>query len=197
MMIFIFIERNVGAWRRLSSNATNALWQRYNSFWLVYTYTVFCTIHIALPYIYKNANYLWLSPSIQSRNWIVFISVAYASWYHWNCGQAQRKAATINQLACPSPLCSAALVPMYYPGGMKARVSPVQWSKPFSIQAPLRIRTRAAGFKIISGDHYTTTAHWGGESNESPCSWRRETLICLWLNQDLITLQETEERDDF
>ena len=25
---------------------------------------------------------------------------------------------------------------MYYPGGMKARVSPVQWSKPYSILAP-------------------------------------------------------------
>ena len=25
--------------------------------------------------------------------------------------------------------------PMYYPGGMKARVSPVQWSKPYSIFA--------------------------------------------------------------
>ena len=48
---------------------------------------------------------------------------------------------------------------MYYPEGMKDRVSPVQWSKPYSILAPLRIRTRAAGFKIISGDHYTTTAH--------------------------------------
>ena len=34
------------------------------------------------------------------------------------------------------PLCSAALVPMYYPEGMKARVSPVQWSKPYSILAP-------------------------------------------------------------
>ena len=26
--------------------------------------------------------------------------------------------------------------PMYYPGGMKARVSPVQWSKPHSILVP-------------------------------------------------------------
>ena len=45
------------------------------------------------------------------------------------------------------------------PVGMKARVSPVQRSKPYNILAPLRIQTRAAGFKIISGDHYTTTAH--------------------------------------
>ena len=29
----------------------------------------------------------WLSPSIESCNWIDFISVAYASWYHWNCGR--------------------------------------------------------------------------------------------------------------
>ena len=48
--------------------------------------------------------------------------------------------------------------PIYYPGGMKARVSPVQWSKSYNILAPTRIRTRAAGFKIICGDHYTTTA---------------------------------------
>ena len=34
--------------------------------------------------------------------------------------------------------------PMYYPRGMKARVSPVQWSKPYSI---FRILTRAAGFQ--------------------------------------------------
>ena len=87
--------------------------------------------------------------------------MAYASWYHWNCGRTQRKAATINQFACPSYSLYVQLLwyPMYYPEGMKARVSPVQWSKPYSILAPLRIRTRAAGFRIISGDHYTTTAH--------------------------------------
>ena len=80
----------------------------------------------------------WLSPSIDLCNWIDFISVAYASWYHWNCGRTQRKAATINQLACPSYSLYAQLLwyPMYYPGGMKARVSPVQWSKPYSILAP-------------------------------------------------------------
>ena len=41
---------------------------------------------------------------------------------------------------------------------MKARVSPVQGSKPHSIfnWPPIRIRTRGAGFKTISGDHYTT-----------------------------------------
>ena len=51
--------------------------------------------------------------------------------------------------------------PMYYPEGMKARVSHVQWSEPHSsILAPLRIRTRAAGFRIISGDYYTTTTHY-------------------------------------
>ena len=59
----------------------------------------------------------WLSPSIESCNWIDLISVAYASWYHWNCGRTQRKAATINQLACPSlqPLCSADRVPNVLP----------------------------------------------------------------------------------
>ena len=44
---------------------------------------------------------------------------------------------------------------------MKVRVSPVQWSEPYSILTPLRIQTWAAGFKIISGDHYTTTAREG------------------------------------
>ena len=47
---------------------------------------------------------------------------------------------TINQFACPSySLCVQLLwYPMYYPGGMKARVSPVKWSKPYSILAPTR-----------------------------------------------------------
>ena len=50
--------------------------------------------------------------------------------------------------------------PMYYPRGTKAWVSPMQWSMPYSMLAlpPLRIRTRSAGFKITSGDQYTTTA---------------------------------------
>ena len=62
----------------------------------------------------------WLSPTIESCNWIDFISVAYASWYHWNCGRTQRKAATINQLACPSYSLYVQLLwyPMYYPGGI-------------------------------------------------------------------------------
>ena len=64
--------------------------------------------------------------------------MAYASWYHWICGRTQRKAATINQLACPSYSLYVQLLwySMYYPGGMKAQVSPVQWSKPHSILAP-------------------------------------------------------------
>ena len=80
----------------------------------------------------------WLSPSIESCSCIDFISVAYASWHHWNCGRTQRKAATINQLACPSYSLYVQLLwyPTYYPWGMKARVSPVQWSKPYSILAP-------------------------------------------------------------
>ena len=103
----------------------------------------------------------WLSASIEPCNWINLISVAYASWYLWSCGRTQRKAATINQFACPSYSLHVQLLwyPMYYPGGMKALVSHVQWSKPHRILAPVRIRTRAAGFRIISGDHYTTPAH--------------------------------------
>ena len=51
--------------------------------------------------------------------------------------------------------------PMYYPGGMKARVSTVQWSKPHSILAPLRIRTRAAGLNNHKRWplHYHCTQH--------------------------------------
>ena len=44
----------------------------------------------------------WQSPSIESCNWIDFIYVVFASLYHWKCDRTQRKAATINQLACPS-----------------------------------------------------------------------------------------------
>ena len=78
--------------------------------------------------------------TIESCSWIDFIPVAYARWYHWICGctRTQRKAATINQLACPSYSLNVQLLwyPMYYPEGMKARVSPVQWSKPHSILTP-------------------------------------------------------------
>ena len=54
---------------------------------------------------------------------------------------------------------AASLVPMYYSGRVKVRVSPVQWSKPYSINSsPLSNWSQAGGFKIISGDQYTTTA---------------------------------------
>ena len=46
------------------------------------------------------------------------------------------------------PLCSAALVLMYYPWGMKARVSPVQWSKPHSILATTQDSNPGAGGRI-------------------------------------------------
>ena len=64
--------------------------------------------------------------------------MAYARWCHWRCGWTQLYAATINQFACPSYSFYVQLLwyPMYYPEGMKARVSPVQWSKPNSILAP-------------------------------------------------------------
>ena len=78
-------------------------------------------------------------------NWLYFCPDATET------GRTQRKAATINQLACPSYSLTVALLwyPMYYPRGMKARVGPVQWSKPYSINWPhLRTRTRATGFKI-------------------------------------------------
>ena len=83
------------------------------------------------------------SHQMESCNWNDFISVAYAIWCYWRCRRTQ-----------------LLWYPLYYPRGMKARVSRVQWSKPYGILAPTqRIRTRTAGFKFISGDHYTTTAH--------------------------------------
>ena len=50
--------------------------------------------------------------TIESCSWMDFFSVAYTSWYYWNCGRTQRKAANINQICMPQlqPLCSAALV---------------------------------------------------------------------------------------
>ena len=112
--------------------------------------------------------------TIESCSWIDFIYVAYARWYHWTCGRTQRKAATINQLACPSYSLYVQLLwyPMYYPEGRKARVSPVQWSKPHSILAPTQDSNPGGRIQnherwplhyhctLCSGDHYTTTAHW-------------------------------------
>ena len=67
------------------------------------------------------------------------------------------------------PLCSTALVPNVLPKRTKAWVSPVQWSKPHSILPLLRILTQLAGFKIISGDHYTTTAHINTSVSREQC----------------------------
>ena len=58
------------------------------------------------------------------------------------------------------PLCSAALVPNVLPRRDEGSGQPCALSsKPYSILAPTQDSIRAAGFKIISGDHYTTTAH--------------------------------------
>ena len=95
------------------------------------------TIRIVNVNVNVNDNIFWLHHTIESCNWIDFISVAYASWCHLNCGRTQRKAATINQLACPNYSLYVQLLwyPMYYPEEMRVRVSPVQWSKPHSILA--------------------------------------------------------------
>ena len=89
--------------------------------------------------------------TIESCSWIDFIPVAYASWYHWT----QRKVATINQLACPSYSLYVQLLwyPTYYLGGMKARESPVQWSKAHDLLPPLRWGWRwgGGGFNPPSG----------------------------------------------
>ena len=105
--------------------------------------------------------YPCLSPLIESCIWINFISVAYTSWYHWICGRTQHKAVTINQLACPSYSLYVQLLwyPMYYPRGMKARVSFVQWLKPYSILATTLDSNPGDQIQqIISADHYTTTS---------------------------------------
>ena len=68
--------------------------------------------------------------------------------------------------------------PMYYPEGIMARVFPVQWSKPYSILSPLKIRTRAAGFKIISGDHYTIPLHTEGMTMKTRAT--PDTPACIW-----------------
>ena len=83
-----------------------------------------------------------------------WLMVAGSAWNHQSICMSQLQ-----------PLCSAALVSTVLPRRDEGSGKPcalVQWSKPHSIIAPLRIRTRAAGFKIISGDHYTslgTTSH--------------------------------------
>ena len=72
------------------------------------------------------------------------------------------------------PLCSAALVPNVLPQRNEGSGKPVQWLKPYGILAP-RTRTRATGFEIISGDHYTTTT-----TEEFPDS-SVSSLMCNWL----------------
>ena len=76
---------------------------------------------------------------VMQLNWLYFCGIR--QLISLNCGRTQhkaQKAATINQFACPNNSLYVQLLwyPMYYPGGMKAQVSPVQWSKPHSILAP-------------------------------------------------------------
>ena len=91
--------------------------------------------------------------------------MAYSSRYHWNCGRTQRKAATINQLACPSCSLYVQLLwyPMYYPGGVKARVSPVPWSKPYSILAPTQDSN--PGGRIRNHKRWPLHYHWARHSS--------------------------------
>ena len=42
---------------------------------------------------------------------------------------------------------------MYYPEGMKARVSPVQWSKPYSILAPTQDSNPSGRIQNHKRDH--------------------------------------------
>ena len=88
--------------------------------------------------MYVNVNVkdtiFWLSPFdwVMQLNWLYSCGICQLIPLKTVAEHSARLQPSINlQL---QPLCSAALVPT--PGGMKARVSPVQWSKPHSILAP-------------------------------------------------------------
>ena len=69
---------------------------------------------------------------------IFFISVAYASWYHWNCGQTQRKAAIIMR--------TSALVPNVLPRRDEGSGMSCADRSLIAYWPPLRIRNRAIRF---------------------------------------------------
>ena len=74
--------------------------------------------------------------------------------------------------ACPSYSFYVQLLwyPMYYPGGIKARVSPVQWSKPHSILVPTQDSNpggRIQNHKRWPPHYHWLTAHIVDESVES------------------------------
>ena len=48
---------------------------------------------------------------------------------------------------------------MYYPEGMKARISPVQSIKPHRILAHSGLEPGISEFRVQSSNHYTTAAH--------------------------------------
>ena len=139
-----------------------------------YTASAQCPWTILLQIVNVKDTIFWLSPTIESCNWIDFISVAYASWYPWKCGPTQRKAATINQLACPrySRYVQLLWYPLYYAGVMKAWVSPVQWSKPHSILAPSQDSN--PGCRIQNHKRWPLHYHW---QNSCKYTNQHETLI--------------------
>ena len=55
---------------------------------------------------------------------------------------------------------------MYYPEGMKARVSPVQSIDPHRILAPTRTWTGNLRSTVQSSNHYTTAAHQEDEDDD-------------------------------
>ena len=108
--------------------------------------------------------------------------MAYASWCHWNRGRTQRKAATINQLACPSNSLYVQLLwyPTHYPGGMKARISPVQLSRSHSILAPTQDSNPVG--RIQSHKRRPLHYHCTQEETYSVSSWIvRGWLIFLYV----------------
>ena len=74
-----------------------------------------------------------------------------------------------HQLTCMPQLqllCSTHLIPMYYPHGVKARVSFVQSIKPHKnivthsgLEPKNKKKTRTSGSTVQSSNHYTTAAH--------------------------------------
>ena len=130
-----------------------------NFYMFFFFYFVFmCVCHVPIKCSLPSLLTSWQGhhDRVMQLNWLYFCSI---------CQMMPLKVGPNTALGCYhqsicmpqlQPLRSAALV---IPRRDEGSGNPVQWSKPYSILAPLRIRTRAGRFRIISGDHYTTTEH--------------------------------------
>ena len=113
----------------LFSNATGLLkkWKKQH----------FICSNVTLFIVPCNWYYFMTIITIESCNRIDYISVIYAWWCQWNVWKNTCSSRLQLSIICMSqlqPSCSAAaLVRNVLPKGMKAPVSPVQWSRPYSI----------------------------------------------------------------